>query len=97
MHHATLAYDIDANKMLQVLRTGREKLSDKGITSANKRVDPMRSQTGLTRTAIIDAFMNQFTQAYQTQVDDYLPQELSAARALVETKYLTEEWLYKVT
>ena len=97
VHHATLAYDIDANKMLQVLRTGREKLSDKGITSANKRVDPMRSQTGLTRTAIIDAFMNQFTQAYQTQVDDYLPKELSAARALVETKYLTEEWLYKVT
>lgn len=97
VHHATLAYDIDANKMLQVLRTGREKLSDKGITSANKRVDPMRSQTGLTRTAIIDAFMNQFTQAYQTQVDNYLPQELSAARELVDTKYLTEEWLYKVT
>jgi len=96
VHHATLAYDIDANKMQQVLRTGREKLSDKGITSANKRVDPMRSQTGLARAAIIDAFMNQFSQAYQTQVGDYLPQELSAAKALVENKYLTEEWLYKV-
>ena len=32
--------------MLEVLRIGREKMSDKGTKSANKRVDPMRSQTG---------------------------------------------------
>ncbi|MDR0836859.1 MAG: lipoate--protein ligase family protein, partial [Propionibacteriaceae bacterium] len=49
LHHVTMSYDIDANKMLQVLRIGREKLSDKGTTSAVKRVDPMRSQTGLPR------------------------------------------------
>lgn len=96
VHHATLAYDIDANKMLQVLRTGREKLSDKGITSANKRVDPMRSQTGLSREAIIDAFINHFTQTYQTQVGDYLAEELVAAKGLVSDKFLTEDWLYKV-
>ena len=45
LHHVTMAYDIDADKMLEVLRIGREKLSDKGTTSANKRVDPVRSQT----------------------------------------------------
>lgn len=45
LHHVTMAYDMDADKMLQVLRIGREKLSDKGTRSANKRVDPMRSQT----------------------------------------------------
>ena len=44
LHHVTMAYDIDADKMLEVLRIGREKLSDKGTTSANKRVDPVRSQ-----------------------------------------------------
>lgn len=97
LHHATLAYDIDANKMLQVLRTGREKLSDKGITSANKRVDPMRSQTGLDRNAIIDAFISHFAQLYQTQAGGYLPQELAAAKNLVLTKFLTEEWLHKVS
>lgn len=96
VHHATLAYDIDANKMLQVLRIGREKLSDKGITSANKRVDPMRSQTGLTRAAIIDAFMQYFAKTNSTQTGQYLPQELSSAKALVVEKYLTQEWLYKV-
>ncbi len=96
VHHATLAYDIDANKMLQVLRTGREKISDKGISSANKRVDPMRSQTGLSREAIIDAFTGHFSQAYQSQAGEYLPQELASAKARVTEKYLTQEWLYKV-
>lgn len=97
VHHATLAYDIDANKMLQVLRTGREKISDKGISSANKRVDPMRSQTGLSREAIIDAFTGHFSQAYQSQAGEYLPQELTSAKARVTEKYLTPEWLYKVS
>src|SRR5690606_3069153 len=40
LHHVTMSYDIDADKMVQVLRIGREKLSYKGTTSAKKRVDP---------------------------------------------------------
>ena len=49
LHHVTMAYDLDNEKMLEVLRIGREKISDKGIASAAKRVDPLRSQTGLPR------------------------------------------------
>lgn len=96
VHHATLAYDIDADKMLQVLRIGREKLSDKGTTSAKKRVDPMRSQTGLSRAAIIEAFISHFTKIHQAAAGDYLPEELASAKALVAEKFLTEDWLYKV-
>jgi len=36
LHHVTMAYDIDAVKMLEVLRIGREKMSDKGTRSADK-------------------------------------------------------------
>ena len=96
VHHATLAYDIDADKMLQVLRIGREKLSDKGTTSAKKRVDPMRSQTGLSRAAIIEAFTNHFAKTYQAAAGEYLPDELASAKKLVAEKFLTEDWLYKV-
>lgn len=49
LHHVTMSYDIDAERMTQVLRIGREKLSDKGHRSAVRRVDPLRSQTGLPR------------------------------------------------
>src|SRR3546814_1607370 len=60
LHHVTMAYDIDAGKMLEVLRIGREKLSDKGTTSAQKRVDPLRSQTGMSREAVIAVLVESF-------------------------------------
>ena len=53
VHHVTMAYDIDAIKMNEVLRIGMEKIRDKGTRSAVKRVDPMRSQTGLPREEIL--------------------------------------------
>lgn len=96
VHHATMAYDIDADKMLQVLRIGREKLSDKGTKSANKRVDPMRSQTGLSRAAIIQAFIDHFSSSFETQLGTYSAEELARAKTLVAEKYLTDDWLYKV-
>jgi len=96
LHHVTMAYDIDADKMLQVLRTGREKLSDKGTKSANKRVDPMRSQTGMARDAVIEALLAHFRQRYDTVEGAYTDAELDAARELTETKFLTPEWTHRV-
>ena len=60
LHHVTMAYDMDAAKMMQVLRIGREKLSDKGTASAAKRVDPVKSQTGMERRAVIDHMKKTF-------------------------------------
>ncbi len=40
LHHATMSYDIDADKMVEILRIGQAKISDKGVASAKKRVDP---------------------------------------------------------
>lgn len=96
LHHVTMAYDIDADKMLEVLRIGREKLSDKGTKSANKRVDPMRSQTGMARAAIIDAFIEHFAALHTTQRSDYTEDELARAEELVRAKFLTPEWTHRV-
>ena len=60
LHHVTMAYDIDAAKMARVLNTSQEKLSDKAVRSAVKRVDPMKS---LTREQIIDDLLAWFTPA----------------------------------
>ncbi|RBP97500.1 ligase [Bifidobacterium aemilianum] len=54
LHHVTMAYDIDAQAMGRVLRISQEKLSDKSVASASKRVDPLRSQTHMSREAIIE-------------------------------------------
>lgn len=96
LHHVTMAYDIDADKMLEVLRIGREKLSDKGTKSANKRVDPLRSQTGMAREAIIAAFAEHFAGRYRTVPGHVTALERERAERLVAEKFSTSEWLNRV-
>jgi len=96
LHHVTMSYDIDADKMVEVLRIGKEKLSDKGTTSAKKRVDPLRRQTGLARAEIVAAMMEVFTERYAATPAELTAAELDAARRRVETKFGTAEWLYLV-
>lgn len=96
LHHATLSYDIDGQTMTEVLRIGREKLSDKGTTSAAKRVDPLRSQTGLARAEIIERFKDTFRSLTDAETGTITPDEYAAAEALVESKFSTEAWLHRV-
>ncbi len=96
LHHVTMSYDIDAEKMVQVLRIGREKLSDKGIASAVKRVDPLRSQTGLPRQEVTDRMIEVFRQRHGLVDDVIAPEELAAAERLVVEKFATPEWVNRV-
>jgi lipoate-protein ligase A len=96
LHHVTMSYDIDADKMVQVLRIGREKLSDKGTKSAAKRVDPLRRQTGLPREAIIERMVDTFRSLHGLTDADITPAEYARAEQLVAEKFSTDEWLYRV-
>lgn len=93
LHHVTMAYDIDADAMLEVLRIGREKLSDKGTKSANKRVDPLRSQTGMAREVVIEALLAHFAGRYSTLPGAVTADELAEAKSLVQAKFATPEWI----
>ncbi|GAA3758307.1 biotin/lipoate A/B protein ligase family protein [Microbacterium kribbense] len=96
LHHATLSYDMDGQVMTEVLRIGREKLSDKGTASAAKRVDPLRSQTGLSREAIIARFIETFTNLYGATPSHIADAEYAEAEALVQSKFATDAWLHRV-
>jgi lipoate-protein ligase A len=96
LHHVTMSYDIDADKMVEVLRIGKEKLSDKGTASAKKRVDPLRRQTGLARTDIVTAMMDVFAGRYGATPSEITPQEFETARGRVAAKFGTDEWLHRV-
>ena len=91
-----MSYDMDGDKMGQVLRIGREKMSDKGTKSANKRVDPLRSQTGRSRAEIIDTMIETFRSLHGLQADEITAAEYAAAEKLVADKFATEEWVYRV-
>ncbi|WAP61063.1 lipoate--protein ligase family protein [Streptomyces sp. S465] len=96
LHHVTMAYDIDADKMLDVLRIGKEKMSDKGTRSAGKRVDPLRRQTGLPRAEIIDRMLTSFRTRYGLAQGHITHEEMARAEELALTKYSNEEWTARV-
>jgi lipoate-protein ligase A len=56
-------------------------------------VDPLRSQTGLAREAIIAAFVESFRRRHGGLAADPLrPDELARAHALARDKFATEAW-----
>ena len=96
LHHVTMAYDIDEEKMLSVLRLGRPRLSDKGIPSAVKRVDPLRRQTCLPRAQVITTMTGRFRRRYGLTDSALTSAELRAARELARTKFNTQAWTDRV-
>jgi lipoate-protein ligase A len=96
LHHVTMAYDIDADKMLDVLRIGREKLSDKGTKSAKKHVDPLRRQTGLPREVVTERLVDSFRTRYGLTAGKVTDEEMTRARELAAGKFGSEEWTARV-
>ena len=96
LHHATLSYDMDGQVLTDVLRIGREKLSDKGTTSAAKRVDPLRSQTGMPREQIITRMKETFAKLYGAVEGHITAEEYAEAEALVRDKFATDAWLHRI-
>lgn len=96
VHHVTMAYDIDAVKMNECLRIGKEKIRDKGLRSAVKRVDPMRSQTGMAREDIIEVLKDHFAQKYLADPGEITAADLEVAERRAEDKFSSPEWVYRI-
>lgn len=94
LHHVMAAYDMNPATMLEVLRIGREKLSDKGSVSANKRVTPLREQTQMSREAVLDGLVTTFDELYGLTPSQLTEDEIAAAEKLAEEKFSSPEWLY---
>jgi lipoate---protein ligase len=94
LHHTTMAYDMDPTVMVRVLRIGQEKLSDKGLRSAEKRVGPLRQQTNLPRDTVISHLSAHFAGLTGASPGQVAAEERSEALRLVETKFSTREWTH---
>lgn len=92
LHHTTMAYDMDPGEMVAVLRIGREKLKDKAVTSAAKRVSPLVRQTGKAREAIVSHLFAAFAARYGGTVSVLSADEMTAAAELVASKYAHPAW-----
>jgi lipoate-protein ligase A len=94
LHHTTMAYDMNMPLMLQVLRIGREKLSDKGVTSADKRVGPLRQQTEMPRQEIIEHMVRQFDERFGLAEDELTEDELADAERRVRNRFGARSWTH---
>lgn len=94
LHHATMAYDMNVDLLMNVLRIGQEKLSDKGLSSAAKRVAPLRLQKNIPRSEIVESFASAFVDLTGATTGSVQPGERAEAEALVREKFTNPEWTY---
>lgn len=96
LHHVTMAYEFDPALLTGLLRLGKEKLIDKGISSAEKQVSPLSRFTTLSHKSMLDYLAQAFEAQYSCVLSTITPEEETAAQKLIEEKLGTEEWLYRV-
>lgn len=94
LHHTTMAYDMTQGLLTQVLRIGLEKISDKGIRSADARVGPLRQQTQMPRDGIIQYLYDHFVNLTGAEPGDLTADEIDASREMVEQKFATDDWTF---
>jgi len=94
LHHTTMAYQMATGLLTRVLRVGKEKLSDKGIGSAEKRVGPLRQQTDLDRDVIMHHLIGHFRSRFGLVDDDFTEEEWADARRRAEERFGTRDWIY---
>lgn len=92
LHHATMSYDLDTREMLRVLRIGAEKVSDKAVRSAEKRVAVMTDHTDASREAVIDAVVDAYVARFGGGRGELSEDEREAALELADAKFSTPEW-----
>ena len=94
LHHVTMAYRLDGAAIASVLRVGREKLSDKGIMSAEKRVTPLAQQTGLTRDRIERQLVSAFRDLHGLRQGAVSASEHALAEELAVAKHASPAWVH---
>jgi lipoate-protein ligase A len=96
LHHTMMSYDMDTRKMLKALRIGKEKVSDKAIESAEKRVSRISDHTDHSREEVVEALIEKFVEKRDWEEDSLTEEELNEARKMAEEKFSTEEWNRKL-
>jgi len=96
LHHTTMSYDLDTEKMLKVLRIGKEKVSDKAIKSAEKRVARIKDHTESDREEVIERLIEKFVQDKDFERRGLSEDEVRRAEELAEEKFSSGEWNRKL-
>lgn len=98
LHHTMMSYDMDTKRMLKALRIGKEKVSDKAIKSAEKRVSRISDHIDNSREEVIQSLIESFMDenAAEWEEDSLTEEEIDKAKKLADDKFSTKEWNQKL-
>lgn len=96
LHHTRITYKMNVEKMVRYLRIGEEKIVDKAIESAEKRVNPLYDQDSeIGRLEVISGLIDSFSEGKVVKGERITREEKEAAEKLVEEKFGTRSWIYR--
>jgi lipoate-protein ligase A len=96
LHHTTIAHSMDTAILLRLIRIGRERLSERGVRSADKAVTPLSDFTSMDCAGVARHMEGSFTVEFHARVGDLSYDELDTAIELAKTKYATPGWIYRL-
>jgi lipoate-protein ligase A len=96
LHHTTIAHSMDVELVPQLIRIGRERVSERGVRSANKAVSPLSWFTSLSCAETTRHLERSFGDEFDSGPGELSTDELEAASELVAEKYGTPAWVERL-
>src|SRR5438128_6023477 len=92
LHHTTIAHAMEPTLLPALIRLGRDRMSERGVRSAEKVVSPLSWFTSIDCAAVAKHMERSFASDFHARAGKLAPDELGAAHDLVRTKYGTACW-----
>ena len=96
LHHTTVAHAMDVKLLPRLIRIGRERVSERGVRSAEKPVSPLSWFTSLTCAETTRHLERFFAQEFRVRTSELSSEEIAAAQGLVGAKYGTPAWVNRL-
>src|SRR5450759_159054 len=96
LHHTTIAHSMDVELLPRLIRIGRDRVSERGVRSAEQPVSPLSWFTPLSCEETTRHLERFFASEFTTRASELSDDELVAARVLVAEKYATPAWLNRL-
>jgi lipoate-protein ligase A len=98
VHHTAMAFEIDPELVPRLIRIGRERVSPRGVRSAEKTVSPLSRWLPMERERVLEALASCFLARYPSARFGTLDgEELASAHRLALDKYRKREWIDRIS
>jgi lipoate-protein ligase A len=96
LHHTTIAHSMDPGLLPRLIRIGRDRLSERGVRSADKAVSPLSEFTSTSCAGVARHLERSFKAEFRARDSELSRDELDAALELAKTKYATAGWINRL-